>query len=315
MTAFDYVTLDVFTATRFGGNPLAVVPDARGLRDEDMQRIATEFNYSESTFVLPPADPANTARVRIFSPTAEMPFAGHPNVGTAFVLGRQGSVFGRPIEDHVRFEERAGLVEADLIRDGGIVAGATIKAPRGLEIGATIDVETVAACASIRVEDIATERHVPVAASVGLEFKFAELTNLEALRRARPNPTAFVEADGRYPTRDDLFSLFLYVRRAGEGPASRGAKGEHLVFRARMFAPLDNVPEDPATGSASAALAAYIASLRPEADFEGALVVEQGIEMGRPSRLELRVRKRAGVVQEVTVGGRCVPVMRGVLDV
>src|SRR5436190_19143069 len=125
MPTVDYETLDVFTTTRFGGNPLAVVARAERLSAEQMQRIATEFNYSESTFVWPPKDPANTAQVRIFTPVTEVPFAGHPNVGTAFVLGRHGSVYGKAAGDAMRFEEGAGLVEVKLARDNVAVTAAT----------------------------------------------------------------------------------------------------------------------------------------------------------------------------------------------
>src|ERR1700687_821586 len=114
MTQIAYETVDVFTEQRFGGNPLAVIPDARGLGSADMQRIAREFNYSETTFVEPPADPANTAKVRIFTPASELPFAGHPNVGTAFVLGRMRSVFDNAVGDVLRFEEAAGLGPVEL---------------------------------------------------------------------------------------------------------------------------------------------------------------------------------------------------------
>jgi trans-2,3-dihydro-3-hydroxyanthranilate isomerase len=139
MSTVAYVTLDVFTATRFAGNPLAVIPDARGLSDEAMQRIAAEFNYSETTFVLPPEDPRNTARVRIFTPTVEVPFAGHPNVGTAFVIGRQKEIFGRPVGGTLRFEEKAGLIVVQLLSEEGQIVGAEIKAPQPLKVGAKIE--------------------------------------------------------------------------------------------------------------------------------------------------------------------------------
>ena len=138
MPVADFVTVDVFTDQRFFGNPLAVITDARGLSGDEMQAIATEFGYSETTFVLPPDNPANTARVRIFTPTTEVPFAGHPNVGTAFVLGNLPDLFGSALGNTLRFEEIAGLVEIDLIRKGDVVVGATIRAPRPLELGAEI---------------------------------------------------------------------------------------------------------------------------------------------------------------------------------
>lgn len=299
----DYVTVDVFTQTRFGGNPLAVIPDARGLSDQLMQRIATEFNFSEVTFVLPPRDPANTARVRIFAPAYEVPFAGHPNVGTAYALARRGEVFGQAVMDVMRFEESSGLVEAKVVRAGGVV-GAEVKAPRLLELGDKISPEMVAACASLPASEVVTSRHQPLRVSVGLPFVVAEIANVEALAQATPNTVIFAEADARYPHRDDGFALFLYVRVADQP--------EQL--QARMFAPLSNTFEDPATGSASAALGAYLYALRPEANLTGGIEIVQGVEMGRRSVINLRVEKVSGAVQRVIIRGHCVEMMKGIIQ-
>lgn len=294
----DYVTVDVFTAVLFAGNPLAVFADARGIGEGAMQRIAAEFNYSEITFVLPPEDPRNDARVRIFTPTAEIPFAGHPNVGTAYVLGRQPLLFGRPVGDTLRFEEKAGLVEVDLRRESGEVIGAAIRAPQPLSLGATVDVDLVARCASIDPAAVRQTTHAPVFASVGLPFVLAELESLEALGSACPNVAVFHEA-ARLHQRD--VSLFLYVRD----------RKRPFEIRARMFAPLDNVMEDPATGSASAALGAYLVSLLPEPEAEVAIRIEQGVEMGRRSIIDLTVGKARGQVTGVVIAGRCIDVMSG----
>ncbi|MFS8144786.1 PhzF family phenazine biosynthesis protein [Rhizobium sp. BR 249] len=301
MDTISYVTVDVFTSTRFEGNPLAVISDARGLTDAAMQKIATEFNYSETTFVLPPEDPKNSARVRIFTPTMEVPFAGHPNVGTAYVLGQQPEIFGRPVGDTLRFEEKAGIVEVNLKRDGGKVAAAAIRAPQPLTIGDIIAEETVARCVSLDPGLVLTTTHAPVFASVGLNFAVAELNGLEALSAARPNLAGFQAAAGRQTTSGHDFSLFVYARTA-EDP---------WKIRARMFAPLDNVPEDPATGSASAALGAHLVSLAPEADMKVSITVEQGVEMGRRSVIALDIVKSGGIVTDVVISGSCVFVMRG----
>ncbi|QFY61243.1 PhzF family phenazine biosynthesis protein [Rhizobium grahamii] len=301
MKTVAFTTVDVFTTTRFEGNPLAVMTDARGLSDADMQNIAAEFGYSEVTFVLPPEDPENTARVRIFTPTMEVPFAGHPNVGTAYVLGQQGEIFGRPIGDRLQFEEKAGLVEVDLKRDGDRVLSASIRAPRPLVVGNAIPKETVARCIAIEPGDIRLAKHEPVVASVGLSFVFAELADLDALGRARPNLAYFQDAASPTVEGNHDFSLFVYVR-SDDAPWS---------IRARMFAPLDNVPEDPATGSASAALGAYLVSLEPEANMRVSLTIEQGVEMGRRSIIGIDATKVDGVVTEVTISGSCAPVMRG----
>src|SRR4051812_6744899 len=161
MTHIAYEVVDVFTTSRFGGNPLAVILDARGIADALMQRIAAEFGYSETTFVLPPDDPQHTARVRIFTPTAEVPFAGHPNVGTAFVLARRGTAFGQQIGAQMCFEERAGLVDVTILNADGAVTGAAITAPRVLEVGQEVAVDLVAACATLAQEHVAIEAHPP----------------------------------------------------------------------------------------------------------------------------------------------------------
>ncbi len=302
MPGADYITVDVFTTDRFAGNPLAVVADARAMTDREMQQVATEFNYSESTFVLPSEDPANTARVRIFTPTKEIPFAGHPNVGTGFVLGQMMELFGKPLGDRLRLEEDAGLVEVDLLRDeGGSVVGATIRAPRALELADELSPDLVARCASISAETIKTTSHAPVIASVGLAFAVVELEDLDALAAAKPDLAAFHEASRIHAHGSSDFSLFLYVRNP-EDPSR---------IRARMFAPLDNVPEDPATGSASAALAALLTTLDAKSDGEFNYVLEQGVEMGRRSVIEIKAIKTGGSVTDVRITGRCVPVMRG----
>ena len=300
MRQIAFETLDVFAEQRFGGNPLAVIADARELSAGEMQGIAREFNYSESTFVLPPERAANTARVRIFTPTSEIPFAGHPNVGTAYALARAGSVFGKSTGETMRFEEGAGLVEINVQRRGSVVQGARIRAPQEIEVGEEVSPATVAACVSLRADEVVTARHQPVVASVGLPFVFAELKSLDALQRAAPNIDAFNEASRKHPNERLRFSLHLYVRT-----------GEHTV-RARMFAPLSNVFEDPATGSAAAALGGLFSSLARNGALE--LAIEQGVEMGRPSFIGVSVATQGGK-RSIYVSGKCVPVMRGTIEI
>ncbi|WP_398479443.1 PhzF family phenazine biosynthesis protein [Tardiphaga sp.] len=301
----EYVTVDVFTDKPFGGNPLAVFPDARGIAEADLQKIAREFNYSETTFVFPPDDPAHTARVRIFTPTDEIPFAGHPNVGTAFVLGGRGEIFGKPVGAQMIFEEKAGLVHLDLMREDGRTVGAGFVAPQALTIGKVVALDAMAGCLSLQPSAIVVDAHEPCIVSVGLPFAVAELAGLDALASASPDMAAFTLAGRAYWHRDDRFATFAYVR-TGKGI-------EHL--RARMFAPLSNIPEDPATGSACAALAAYLCSLDTRTDMTANIVIEQGIEMGRPSRIEIDVEKRGGEVERVRIAGRCVPLMQGRLAI
>ncbi|MDR3533334.1 MAG: PhzF family phenazine biosynthesis protein [Rhodopila sp.] len=302
MPAYDFVTVDVFTEKRFGGNPLAVFPDASGLTDEQMQAIAAEFNLSETTFVLPPDNPRNHARVRIFTRQHEMPFAGHPNVGTGYVLA---CMAGDPPE-HYTFEEIAGLVRVHILRGAGnAISGARISAPRSLSIDIGIPVEVVAACASLAENDIATLGHNPLVASVGTPFVIAEVVSVEALSRATPDIAAFRAAVGRFPDMASRFALHLYARVGGD--ATR--------LRTRMFAPLGGTFEDPATGSANATLAALLTSIAPGENVDLHYEIEQGVEMGRPSQLIASARKTAEGPVTATIAGSCVPVMRGTLQV
>ena len=304
---YDYITVDVFTDRPFGGNPLAVVTDARGLTTEQMQAIAAEFNYSESTFVLPPVDRAHTAQVRIFTRTSEIPFAGHPNVGTAFALAMVAEWSGWAMASPVVFEEAAGLVSVELMRDpAGRLQGATLTAPQPLTIGDKVPAAVVAACVGLDSSAMITSRHEPMHASVGLPFLIAEVT-ADALAHAKPNVGAFADAAQRFPTRPGHFSLHLYARTSG-------ARGEPDL-RARMFSPLGGTFEDPATGSANGALGALLATLAPEANVVLRLEILQGAEMGRPSMLTVTVEKQGGSVTRVRVGGRCVPIMEGTLTV
>jgi trans-2,3-dihydro-3-hydroxyanthranilate isomerase len=297
MRRYRFVTLDVFTGTRFGGNPLAVFPDARGITDAEMQALAAEFNLSETTFVLPPEDTANTARVRIFNRTSEMPFAGHPNVGTGFLLAQERHAAGAPIADgdRLRFEEIAGLVTIEVSRDGaGEVVGTTIAAPQPLSLGMELPAETIARCAGLAAADVVTARHAPVLASVGNPFIIAEVTP-RALGRALPDLAAFRAAAAERPALKGRLSLYLHA------PDGKG-------IRARMFAPLAGTIEDAATGSAATPLAALL--LKLEGAERGAWDIVQGVEMGRPSLLRTTATRGADGIR-ATVGGGCVRVLEG----
>jgi trans-2,3-dihydro-3-hydroxyanthranilate isomerase len=290
MRRYPFVTIDVFTDRRFGGNPLAVFPDAAGLSDDEMQALAAELNLSETTFVLPPSHPANSARVRIFNRAAEMPFAGHPNVGTGFALAQMG----RAVGEVLRFEELAGLVEVRLMRHGGVVVGAEIDAPQPLQLFDEVPPELLAPCIGLSPNDICAEVHAPVRASVGVDFILAELAP-GSLSRATPDASAFRRALAAHPGTEGRFSLFVYERHGGG-------------VRARMFSPLTGTWEDPATGSANAALAALLLDVRGGDTL--AYEAVQGVEMGRTSHLALSARRTADGIR-ATVGGRCVPVFTG----
>lgn len=287
---FQFYTLDVFTDQRFGGNQLAVFPHAQGLSDREMQSLASEFNLSETTFVFPPDDQSNTARVRIFNRTYEMDFAGHPNVGTACLLARLGNP-----DDELRFEQPAGTVVAAIERDEkNEVTGATIAAPQPLSVRGTVPAETVAECLGIAPAEILTARHQPTIASVGVFYVLAEVT-LGALKRAVPDLQAFRKAAAQGFPEKGQFPVYIYA-----------VDGEEI--QARMYAPIAGTWEDPATGSAASDLAALLLSLSDEES--ASYRISQGKELGRPSVLQARARRRLGdFVAEV--GGPCVPVLQG----
>ena len=286
MIEYEYVTLDVFTTTRFGGNPLAVLPDAAGLDAAQMQAVAREFNYSETTFVLPPADPAHDAQVRIFTPRYELPFAGHPNVGTGHVLAaRRG-------KSRLVFEEMAGLVTVEA--EGAMTR---IAAPQPFSAGQEIDPALVAASLGLRADEVDVSAHLPLVGSCGTPFVLARVGGA-ALTRASYDMAAFAAADAQAGL-GGRFALYAYAPDGGR-------------VRARMFAPLGGTTEDPATGSAAVALAGLMLSL--SGDSEAATTIVQGVEMGRPSELHVRAWREGGGIM-TSVAGACVSVMRGTIKV
>jgi trans-2,3-dihydro-3-hydroxyanthranilate isomerase len=297
----NFVTIDVFTGTQFAGNPLGVVLNAQGLSGEQMQAIAAEFNLAETTFVLPPKDPAHTAEVRIFTPRHEMPFAGHPNVGTAFALARAGTSYGRAVGgDSVLFEEKAGLVPISLLKDGATVTGARLASPQLLELGTEVTTELIASACTLSVDDIETRNHPPRIVSCGAPFILAELKERASLAAA----TARAEIFAREVSRQPAVSILIYTQ-VDEGG---------IDIRARMFAPHRGIPEDPATGSANVALVGLLAKLHPAPDLRMTKIIAQGVEMGRPSLLEAMAEKKSGEVTATYIGGRCVPVMSGAIE-
>ena len=293
-----YVTVDVFTDRAFGGNPLAVVLDAGGLSTAQMQAIASEFNYSETTFVLPPRDAGQRRPgAHLYRRTSEIPFAGHPNVGTAFVLATQAA---KP-PARLKFEEGAGLVPVEILREAGRVAGAELTAPQPLAQADAIQRRAGRGLHFAVGGDIRTDRHPPQIASVGLPFLMVEFGSREALRRARPDAAAFA----RILPRDGSDAIYFYTRDvpAAEKPCD---------LQARMFFPgSSGLTEDPATGSATVAAAAMLADLASERDGELKLRIGQGVDMGRPSLLLTRVRKENGAIVSAHVGGGCVEMMEG----
>jgi trans-2,3-dihydro-3-hydroxyanthranilate isomerase len=297
-----YATADVFTDRMFGGNPVAVVLDAIGLSTGQMQAIALEFNYTETTFVLPPRDPAHTAQVRIFTPDREIPFAGHPNIGTAFLLARQMAARGETVPDRFVFEERAGLVPVKLLQAQGIVSGAELTAPEPLSRRTVVPVDQAAACLGLAADDLRIDAHAPQVLSVGLPFLVVELATRDALRRAKPVRAAY---ENVFPL-DDAKSIYAYTRDTGTDAPVSDPTADDCDLQARMFT--GRMTEDPATGSATAAASALLAALRGQPETH--LRIRQGVDMGRPSLLLAGTRRRDGTTVTF-VGGGCVEMFEG----
>ena len=294
---YRYYTCDVFTETRFGGNQLAVLPQAVGLSAQQMQQIAREFNFSETTFVFP-SKTGHTRHVRIFTPAREIPFAGHPNVGTAFVLASIGEFGEIKSSLTVTFEEEAGLVSVAIHESDGKIASCELTAPQSVSFGKTLPVQVVAAAISADAKDVVTKTHGPQVTSVGLPFVMVELKDRSVLERARINMSGFeaLAAQGVMP------DVYLYTH---------GSDG--FDIRARMFAPLSGVPEDPATGSANCALAGLLAHYNAQPNGSFLWRIAQGVEMGRPSTLIARAEKKDGVVRTTRIGGAAILVSEGVI--
>jgi trans-2,3-dihydro-3-hydroxyanthranilate isomerase len=296
-------TLDVFTNRRFGGNPLAVVLGADALSTEQMQSITREFNLSETIFVMRPENPANTAKVRIFFPGGEMPFAGHPTVGCAVLLAELKYKAGCSFETEIRLEENAGLVPVKVSRIGDHPR-AQFTAP---VVPFAVDVplpsaDLVAKALSLEPEDIAFDNHAMRVHQGGPRFFHVPVKTRAALARcvvAEPHWSEMITALG-------VDNAHVYTR-GGDNPKTH--------FRARMFAPTGGIPEDPATGSATALLAAQLLKAESLKDGTHKWQLEQGYEMGRPSDLFLEADVARGALKAVRVAGQAVKVMQGTLEI
>ena len=296
-----FFTLDVFTQKALAGNPLAVVLDSEGLDDQAMQAIAGEFNLSETVFVFPPKDSANRATLRIFTPGRELPFAGHPTVGTAVLLAMLDGV-GQGTKRFV-LEERVGLVpcEVEGRSDGGVEATFTLpRRPQRIEAAA--EVSQIAQAIGVAVDDIGFDRHQPAVFSAGVGFTLVPLKTITAVAKAGINRLHWNAAIR--PA--DHANGFIYCRETVE-------TGHH--FHARMFAPDLGIGEDPATGSAVAAFAGAIAEFEGLEDGAHRFVIEQGYEMGRPSQIRLEMDVVGGALVEARIGGSAVVISEGVLRI
>lgn len=288
MHEYEFVTLDVFTNQRFGGNPLAIFPDARGMSDANMQMLARELNMSEVAFLLPPTDSRNDARVRIFTTVMEIGFAGHPNVGVAWFLAERGRAKGSCI----RLEQAAGLVEAQIHRVDGAIRSCMVQAPQSVSLGEAPSRHELAACATLSDSELGE----PMLTSVALSTVCVPVSE-KSLRNAVCNVDAFRAIAARRPDLAQIFLLSLYCWRERDG-----------VIDVRVFAPLSGTIEDPATGSAAAALAGGL--LHRRGGDELAVTVRQGQAMGRPSTMAVSAKRQEGTIR-AWIGGECVSVFRG----
>ena len=305
MPSYRFLTADIFTSTRFGGNQLAVLPDARGLTTEQMQTITREFNYSESTFILPPDDPKHTRRVRIFTPGSELPFAGHPTVGSAFVLATIGAIPLTGDETRIVLEEGVGPVPVVIRSRNGKPSFCQFSVARLPQVGKPLPTRAaLAAVLSLSEDDLLDGDWRAEVVSCGLPFSFVPVRNRAAVAKSRIR----MDQWEKHLSGTDGENVMVFAM----DPEQPG----HDV-RARMYGPgpAVNVPEDPATGSACAALGGYLGMRSSQRDGTLRWVVEQGYEMGRPSLIHVESDLADRRVTAVRVGGDSVLVAEGVINV
>ncbi|MDB5595640.1 MAG: phenazine biosynthesis protein PhzF [Hyphomicrobiales bacterium] len=298
-----FYTLDVFTDQALAGNPLAVVRECEGLDTARMQQIAREFNLSETVFLLPPRDPVNTARLRIFTPTHELPFAGHPTVGAAVLIGELDAPQMLAREDLlIVLEEEIGTITCTVRHMRGRAARASFTLPRlPSSAGTPGDARTVAAALGLDEADLGFSNHVPTMFSAGNAFTFVPLASMEAMSRVQPHSSAWEAAFSAM----ERPAVFLYTNEV-----ARSGSDVH----ARMFAGGRGIAEDPATGSAVAAFAGVVMQFERPEDGSHMLAIEQGFEMGRPSLITLGLEVDGGFLVEASVGGCAVIVQQGVIN-
>ncbi len=300
----NYHILDVFTERPFGGNPLAVVLEADSLTPQDMQAIAHEFSLSETVFVLQPTSPGHTARVRIFTPAKEIPFAGHPTLGTAALLAELRTPMINGEQDAIiALEEEIGSVRVGVRMRQGAAAYAEFNAPKvwaePLDLG---EPEQIAAAIGLVQTEVGFENHKPMLLKGASAFGYVPVANLDAMAKIRVTPAHW----SRVFTDRGVDGVYVYTRQCVRGQSS---------FHARMFAPDLGIPEDPATGSAAIGFARVIHEFDVLPDGASKRAIEQGLEMGRPSAISLIVTVARGKLEGVRIGGHAVRVADGTLRV
>ncbi len=296
-------TLDVFTHQKFGGNPLAVVLGADALTTAQMQTITREFNLSETTFVMKPDDPANTAKVRIFFPGGEMPFAGHPTLGTAALLAAMKNKPGCSFETRIALELQAGLTPVRITRIAERVTGVLTAPVIPFHVDIAPGFAEVALALNLSPDEIGFDGHGLAVIEGGPRFMYVPVKTRHALETAKVLEPHWSALIAKIP---DVDAAYLYTR---------GGDGKKTDFRARMYAPTGGIPEDPATGSATALLAAQLLATVARRDGTHVFQLEQGYEMGRPSDLSLELDVTSAKLSAVRVGGGVVPMMRGELEI
>ena len=296
----EFYTVDVFSNKIFGGNPLAIFTNTDDISTDLMQSIASEVNYSETVFIQKPKNKDNTAKVKIFTPKNELPFAGHPNVGTGFLLSCFPNLIpGNYSKNKMVFEEIAGLVNVIPQYNGATVVGSKIEAPNKFHKLETVPASAIQNCIETNEGSIITSNDPPVVAGVGLDFVIAEVQNEEILNNARCNISAFSEADKNFSYGDDFFSLMIYYR------------GNQQNIFARVFAPLSGIVEDAATGSACGALGALLASQNNDRNNKYNYKIHQGEMIGRPSLINVSILKEKDQIRRTYISGECVLVSKG----
>lgn len=296
---------DVFTAQPFGGNPVAVIPDAEGLNDDQLQQIAREMNLSETVFVFPPTDKAAVVRLRIFTPTQEIPFAGHPVLGTFFILADLGII---PVKDsvtRVMQECNIGLFPVELHAEAGQVERVVMTQPKPEFLGPveeTEDLYKVAGALGLSKHVIADTKWPIEVVSTGLPVMIVPVRTLTAVRSIRPDASAIMDLCRRFGANGIMVFTTVTVEPSA-------------TVHTRMFAPSIGILEDPATGSASGALGAYlvqngVVDVMPTTE----IIAEQGYEIDRPSSVFIQVDSDDDIIQSVKVGGQCVKVISGTLN-
>jgi trans-2,3-dihydro-3-hydroxyanthranilate isomerase len=299
----EFHTLDVFTTRKFGGNPLAVVLGADHLSTEQMQVITREFNLSETTFVMKPENPSNTAKVRIFFPGGEMPFAGHPTLGTAALLAELKIKPGCSFETSITLELKAGLTPVRISRIADRVSGIFTAPVVPFHTGVKLpSVKDVAMALNLTPQDIGFDGHGLASIEGGPRFFYVPVKTRAALEKSKPCEPVWSKI---IPAMKGVDSAYVYTQ---------GGDGANTSFRSRMYAPTGGIPEDPATGSATALLAAQLLASENLNDGTHRWQLEQGYEMGRPSDLTLEVDVASGKLSAVRVGGSAVRMMSGVLE-